>query len=194
MDRPQGPLESPEDQEPQGSPGAQGPPGHPEPHHSVPPPRRSYPWVWALLLAVVAGTSALMLGAVGWFAAAAVTGKFFDPDSGTKVSCDEAMAFARRELPAGAYDRRCESQGMLDIEYDVRFRTTARELTDWMNTSFPVRPDSGLRAEFCAEDDVDACTQLDLGEPPPDGAVAADVTVVYEDGGTVLVHFRPFNV
>ncbi|MGW2281166.1 hypothetical protein [Streptomyces sp. NPDC001770] len=141
----------------------------------------------------MAGTGAVMLGAVGWFVFAAMTGMLFpDADSGTKVSCDEAMTFARRELPAGAYDRRCETRGVMDTEYDVRFRTTARELTAWLDSAFPDVADTGLRAKSC--DDDDAGTYLELGEPPPDGAVAADVTVVYEDGGTVLVHFRPFNV
>ncbi|MGW1464571.1 hypothetical protein ACWCPT_09525 [Streptomyces sp. NPDC002308] len=142
----------------------------------------------------MAGTAAVMLCAVGWFAFAVTTGTFlFDGDSWTKASCDEAMTFTNRELPAGAYDQECKSRGVMDTEYDVRFRTTARELTAWLDSAFPEAADTGLRAESCGED-VDACMELDLADPQPDGAVAADVTVVYEDGGTVLVHFRPFSV
>ncbi|MGW0854903.1 hypothetical protein [Streptomyces sp. NPDC002690] len=179
--------ETPKDQE------SQGPRRQQERHPSPPAPRR-HPWIWASLLVLVGGTGAVMLCAVGWFVFAAMTGAFFVvTNAGTEVSCDEAMAFARRELPVGAYDRRCETRGALDTEYDVRFRTTARELTGWLDSAFPDAADTGLRAKYCDED-VDACAHLELADPPPDGAVAADVTVVYEDGGSVLVHFSPFNV
>ncbi|MGW1551538.1 hypothetical protein [Streptomyces sp. NPDC002346] len=111
-------------------------------------------------------------------------------DSASKVPCDEAMEFTGVPLPAGARDRQCVKRGWLDTTYDVRFRITRKELDAWLESEFP---GTELDPEFCA-DKVDACADIQFGDPRPSRAVAADVTVVYEGGGTTLVHFMPFDV
>ncbi|MFD6426602.1 hypothetical protein [Streptomyces sp. NPDC060198] len=51
----------------------------------------------------------------------------------------------------------------------------------------------GLHPENC-DDGVGARVDLQPGEQPAGRALATDVTAVYEDGGTVLVHGHPFDV
>ncbi|MCX4534215.1 hypothetical protein OHA79_22750 [Streptomyces sp. NBC_00841] len=111
-------------------------------------------------------------------------------DSASKVPCDEAMEFTGVPLPAGARDRRCVTRVWLDTEYDVRFRITRKELDAWLESEFP---GTELDPKFCAGE-VDTCAHIEFGDQRPSQAVAADVSVVYEGGGTALVHFEPFDV
>lgn len=132
---------------------------------------------------------ALVVAWIGWSVIGFLTSD--DPlDSASQVPCDEAMEFTGVPLPAGARDRRCVTRVWLDTEYDVRFRITRKELDAWLESEFP---GTELDPEFCAGE-VDACAHIDFGNQRPGQAVAADVSVVYEGGGTALVRFEPFDV
>ncbi|MFE7324306.1 hypothetical protein ACFU8W_04860 [Streptomyces sp. NPDC057565] len=132
---------------------------------------------------------ALAVAWIGWSAIGFLTSDN-SLDSASKVPCDEAVEFTGVPLPAGARDRRCGTRVRLDTEYDVRFRITRKELDAWPESEFP---GTELDPEFCA-DKVDTCAHIEFGDRRPSQAVAADVSVVYEGGGTALVHFEPFDV
>ncbi|MFV5992429.1 hypothetical protein ACNPQM_08245 [Streptomyces sp. NPDC056231] len=140
------------------------------------------PWV---LLAL----PALVVAWIGWSVIGFLTS---DDPLGTvsKVPCAEAMEFTGVPLPAGARDRQCKRRAWLDTEYDVRFRITRKELDNWLESEFP---GTELDPEFCA-DKVDTCAHIEFGDQRPSQAVAAEVSVVYEGGGTALVRFEPFDV
>ncbi|MFB6784668.1 hypothetical protein ACFCX0_47345 [Streptomyces sp. NPDC056352] len=138
---------------------------------------------------VLLALPALVVAWIGWSVIGFLTSD--NPlDSASQVPCDEAMEFTGVPLPDGARDRRCVTRVWLDTEYDVRFRITRKELDAWLESEFP---GTELDPEFCA-DEVDACAHIDFGNQRPGQAVAADVSVVHEGGGTALVRFEPFDV
>lgn len=140
-------------------------------------------------IAVVPATMAILL--VGQAVFSAVTGGELGKPA---VTCDEAVRFLGTPLPEAAHDRKClEENSWLDAGYDIRFRITRTALDDWLATAFPAIADPWYATDLC-DDGVDACGNLQFGDQPHGRALAADMTAVYEDDGTVLVHVHPFDV
>ncbi|MFI6057500.1 hypothetical protein [Streptomyces sp. NPDC051286] len=140
-------------------------------------------------LLVLLALPALLVAWIGWCVIGFLTSD--DPFGTTsKAPCDEAMEFTGVPLPAGARDQQCVTRVWLDTEYDVRFRITRKDLDAWLESEFP---GTVLDSEFRIGKG-DTCAHIEFGDQRPSQAVAADVSVVYEGGGTALVHFEPFDV
>ncbi|MCX5398567.1 hypothetical protein [Streptomyces sp. NBC_00102] len=158
---------------------------------TVRPRGRAHPWIWAALLVLVVAPLAIPVYFLGQLLLSTVTGEEFGKPT---VSCDEAVRFLGAPLPGAAHDKRCqEENSWLDAGYDIRFRITRTALDDWLATAFPGIADPWYSTDLC-DDGVDACGNLQFGDQPHGRALAADLTAVYGDDGTLLVHIHPFDV
>ncbi|WP_225801469.1 hypothetical protein [Streptomyces sp. NK15101] len=132
-------------------------------------------WIW-LLVGLVA-LCGLPVTFLAWGAYSISEGGREQP-----VDCAEAMEFARGRLPAGAEDARCTGMHWQDSYITVDFRMPRTGVADWLKTTYP----GGEPPASC---DADLCLDEDYGQ-----ALYVHVKVVYEDGGTALVHLTSFDV
>ncbi|MFJ5709962.1 hypothetical protein [Streptomyces sp. NPDC093105] len=131
-------------------------------------------WVW--VLALIATVCAVPLGLLVWGAYS-----FGQAGREQTVDCAEAMEFARAGLPETARDARCTGRHWQDTIVEVDFRMPSAEVGAWLETSYP----EGVRPHSC---EGDLCRDTAF-----DQQLYVDVTVVYEDGATALVHLRAFD-
>ncbi|MFF0555587.1 hypothetical protein ACH4ZU_29760 [Streptomyces sp. NPDC020472] len=137
--------------------------------------KKSRWWVWlAVGLVVLCG---LPVAFLAWGAYSLTEGSRTQP-----VDCAKAMEFARGRLPADAEDARCTGTHWQDSYITVDFRMPRAGVADWLRTTYP----SGEPPVSC---DGDLCRSVDY-----DQVLYVDVKVVYEDGGTALVHLASFDL
>ncbi|MFF9849455.1 hypothetical protein [Streptomyces litmocidini] len=132
-------------------------------------------WIWLVVgLVVVCG---LPVAFLAWGAYSLTEGSRTQP-----VDCGEAMEFARGRLPADAEGARCTGTHWQDSYITVDFRMPRAGVTNWLETTYP-----GGKPPFSCDGDL--CLEVDF-----DQALYVDVKVVYEDGGTALVHLASFDM
>ncbi|MFF5712033.1 hypothetical protein [Streptomyces sp. NPDC012756] len=137
--------------------------------------KKSRWWIWlAVGLVALCG---LPVAVLVWGAYS-----FSEAGKPQPVDCAEAMTFAHGRLPADAEDARCAEAHWQDSYVTVDFRMPRAGVADWLRTTYP----TGRRPVSC---DGDLCLDADY-----DQALYVNVKVVYEDGGTALVHLSSFNV
>ncbi|SED05553.1 hypothetical protein [Streptomyces sp. TLI_105] len=137
--------------------------------------KKSRRWIWLVVgLLALCGLPVTFLA---WGAYSLGEGSRTQP-----VDCADAMEFARGRLPAGAEDARCTGTHWQDSYITVDFRMPRAGVADWLRTTYP----SGRPPVSC---DGDLCLDVDF-----DQALYVDVKVVYEDGGTALVHLGSFDL
>ncbi|MEU1232424.1 hypothetical protein [Streptomyces sp. NPDC005828] len=137
--------------------------------------KKSRWWIW-LLVGLVA-LCGLPVGVLAW-------GVYSFTEAGRTqpVDCADAMEFARGRLPATAEDARCTGAHWQDTVVTVDFRMPRAGVADWLRTTYP----GGGPALSC---EGDLCLAVDY-----DQVLYVNVKVVYEDGGTALVHLESFDM
>ena len=137
--------------------------------------RKSRWWIWlAVGLTVLCG---LPVGLVAWWAYS-----FSEAGRPQTVDCGEAMEFARGRLPEFAEDARCTGMHWQDTSITVDFRMPSAGVVDWLESTYPA-------AETPVACDEDLCRGIVF-----DQTLYVSVQVVYEGGGTALVHLTAFDV
>ncbi|MFE5912011.1 hypothetical protein ACFQ6B_23410 [Streptomyces wedmorensis] len=137
--------------------------------------RKSRWWIWlAVGLTAVCG---LPVALMAWAAYS-----FSEAGRPQAVDCADAMEFARGRLPVDAEDARCTGTHWQDSYITVDFRMPRTGVADWLDATYPgAVPDTPC--------DEDLCREIDYGQ-----SLYVHVKVVYEDGGTALVHLTSFDV
>ncbi|GAA3813367.1 hypothetical protein [Streptomyces chiangmaiensis] len=132
-----------------------------------------------------AACGAMFLVWIGWGVFSFMTDD--DPfNTITEVDCHEAVDYAGAAPPARTSDEQCTSYSWLDQSYDGTWRMPRAEVAPWLKESYPHETPTTR----CGGGD-DVC--LDVGTDLPSGVDEVELTVVYEDGDTALVHLRAYS-
>ncbi len=82
-----------------------------------------------------------------------------DYEDGFSVPCEEALGFARAELPEQATDAECESYSLMDRAYRGTFRMPRAAFDAWVERFFPDREvPHPYATDSC---DVDLCVRVE---------------------------------
>jgi hypothetical protein len=83
-------------------------------------------------------------------------------------------------------DEDCTSYSWQDQDYDGSWRMPRDDVAGWLKKSYPLHTPTTR----CAAGD-DLCLDVDSGLPQ--GVEEVRVSVVYESGGTALVHLEAYS-
>ncbi|MFE9633327.1 hypothetical protein [Streptomyces sp. NPDC006463] len=158
-----------------------------------------------LALAVLAAPLAIGIGGAVWLWLA--PDNWADasdgPESHTKVSCAQAMAFARASLPEGAREERCERTDWLDTTMTGSFRMARTGLDPWLAAAFPQAQEHGReqRPTVCPKpgpgydpEGGDRCLGVDHPDAVPGRASRVEISVEQQVGYDVVIRFVAYDV